>query len=91
MNRLHTLSRQAGRGIALLAALLLLTLSLTVFSPKTADALPACGTHKKYYSSSAHTTQVGFRYYTCAGVLDPSKSWGVTSPYVISNTYCCDV
>lgn len=87
MNRLRSLSPV--RGIALLAALLILTLSLTVFVPEGAEALPRCGTHNKYYSSSSYTTQVGFRYYTCAGVLDPSMSWGTTSPYVISNTYCC--
>lgn len=64
-------------------------LSLATFIPRSAEALPACGTHKNYYSNAAHTTQVGYRYYTCAGVLDPSKSWGTTSPYVVSNTYCC--
>jgi len=89
MNPLHSLSPRAVRGIRLLGALLILTLALTTFVPQGAEALPACGTHKKYYSSSTYTTQVGYRYYTCAGVLDPSKSSGVTSPYVISNTYCC--
>jgi hypothetical protein len=87
MNPLRSLSPV--RGLVLLAALLILTLSLTVFVPQGAEALPACGTHKRYYNNAAHTTQVGYRYYTCAGVLDPSKSSGVTSPYVVSNTYCC--
>ncbi len=89
MSLLRSLSPRAVRGIRLLGALLLLTLPLTVLAPQGADALPTCGTHNKYYNNAAHTTQVGYRYYNCAGVLDPSKSSGVTSPYVVSNTYCC--
>lgn len=55
--------------------------------PGSADALPTCGTHVKYYNNANCDVQVGFRYYDCEGVLQ--SSWGVTSPYPVSNTYCC--
>jgi hypothetical protein len=87
MQRDRRLSPTAARGLALIAALLLLVLSLTVLAPPRAEALPACGTHYKYYSSASLTTQVGYRYYTCQGVL--ASSWGTVTIYKIVNTYCC--
>ncbi|HEV8578535.1 MAG TPA: hypothetical protein VGX68_05575 [Thermoanaerobaculia bacterium] len=74
------------RRIALLAALLLLTLSLTALAPPAADALPACGTHYKYYTCGT-STQVGYRYYNCSGVLVTSS--GYTTSCFTRNTYCC--
>lgn len=85
----HSPRLSASRGIALICALLVLTLSLTVLTPPSADALPACGTHKKYYSNSSYTTQVGYRYWNCSGVLVTSS--GYTTIYVITNRYCCEV
>jgi hypothetical protein len=87
MKSVRRVSPTAARGLALVAALLLLVLSLTLLAPPRAEALPACGTHYKYYSSAALTTQVGYRYYTCSGVL--SSSWGSVTIYKIVNTYCC--
>lgn len=75
------------RGVALLAALVLLTLSLTMFAPQNADALPACGTHYKYYSDSTYTYQVGYKYYDCNGVLKSSS--GYVTIYKTVNRYCC--
>lgn len=77
---------------------LILTGVLTLFAvatgavlvaPTTAEAVPSYGTHIKYYSTAAKTTQVGYRYYDCNGVL--KSSWGVTSPYSTSATYGCVV
>lgn len=56
--------------------------------PSPADAVPAYGTHFKYYSSPSHATQVGYRYYDCNGVLQ--SGWGSTSPYWTSATYGCE-
>jgi len=75
------------RGLVLVAALLLLVLSLTFLAPPRAEALPACGTHYKYYSSAALTTQVGYKYYDCNGVLVTSS--GIVTIYKTVNTYCC--
>src|SRR5919106_290741 len=61
MKSVRRVSPTAARGLALVAALLLLVLSLTLLAPPRAEALPACGTHYKYYSSAALTTQVGYR------------------------------
>jgi len=55
--------------------------------PGTADALPACGTHYKYYSTPSHTHQVGFKYYDCDGILQ--SWWGYWTQYSTSATYCC--
>ena len=83
MNR----SPRAARVLVLAAALLILALSLTVLAPPRVEALPACGTHHKYYNSAAKVTQVGFRYYNCSGVLVTSS--GVVTPWQTVNTYCC--
>jgi hypothetical protein len=88
MNRIVSLRPSLTRGIALLAALFLLTLSLTMFAPQDADALPACGTHIKYYSNSTYSVQVGYRYYDCNGVLKSSS--GYVTIYKRVNTYCCE-
>jgi len=83
----HHMPLRASRGIALMAALVLFALSLAVIVPPSADALPACGTHKRYYSSSSYTTQVGYRYWNCDGVLVTSS--GTTTPWATTNSYCC--
>ena len=71
-----------------LLTLLVITVGAVVLlAPATAEAEPAHGTHIKYYDSASHCVQVGFRYYTCEGVLD--TEWGVTSPYYTSATYGC--
>lgn len=67
--------------------LLAIAASAVVFVAPSADAVPAYGTHIKYYSTAAKTTQVGYRYYDCNGVL--KSQWGVTSPYSTSATYGC--
>jgi hypothetical protein len=72
---------------ALLTLLAVATGAVVLLAPTTADAEPAHGTHIKYYSSAARTTQVGYRYYTCEGVLE--SQWGVTSAYSTSATYGC--
>jgi hypothetical protein len=74
------------RRIVFLAAMLLFTISLTVMPAQNADALPACGTHYKYYTCGT-STQVGYRYYDCNGVLRSSSGY-VTSCFT-RNTYCC--
>lgn len=89
MSHIDRLSSRTTRGMALLAAVLLLTLSLAVFAPPSADAVPSCGTHKYYYTSPSYTTQVGYRYYDCNGTLITSS--GTVTPYVISKRYCCDL
>lgn len=74
----------------LTAVLLLLAVavgSVMLLAPTTAEAEPAHGTHIKYYNNASHSTQVGFRYYTCEGVLE--SQWGVTSAYSSSATYGC--
>jgi Family of unknown function (DUF6289) len=71
----------------LVALLAIAIAGLVLLAPTTADAEPAHGTHIKYYNNSSHSTQVGFRYYNCDGVLE--SSWGVTSPYSSSATYGC--
>jgi Family of unknown function (DUF6289) len=71
-----------------LVALLAVTIAgFVLLAPTTADAEPAHGTHIKYYNNSSHSTQVGYRYYNCDGVLE--SQWGVTSPYSSSATYGC--
>lgn len=89
MKRTLPLSLKPGRGLVLLAALLLLTFSLTVLAPPSADALPSCGTYYKYYSDSTYTYQVGQKYYNCSGVL--VSSWGTVTSYRRVLRYCCDV
>jgi hypothetical protein len=74
---------------ALLTLLTVAVGAVVLFAPTSADAEPAHGTHIKYYSNSSRTVQVGYRYYTCAGVL--ASQWGVTSAYSSSATYGCDV
>jgi len=61
--------------------------ALALLAPTTAEAEPAHGTHIKYYSTAARTTQVGYRYYNCNGVLE--SQWGVTSAYSTSASYGC--
>lgn len=61
--------------------------AVALFAPTTAEAEPAHGTHYKYYSSAAKTTQVGYRYYNCDGVLE--SQWGVTTAYYTRATYGC--
>ena len=67
--------------------LLAIAAGAVVFVAPSADAVPSYGTHIKYYSTAAKTTQVGYRYYDCNGVLQ--SQWGVTSPYYTSATYGC--
>jgi hypothetical protein len=43
---------------------------------------------RTYYSDATYTTEVGQRGTDCA--CEP-VFWGVTSPYVISTTLCCNV
>ena len=71
----------------LLALLVVTAGAVVLLAPTTAQAEPAHGTHIKYYNNASHSVQVGYRYYTCAGVLD--SQWGVTSPYSTSATYGC--
>lgn len=80
-------SSPSTRTVATLLTLLAIAIGGMVLMPPTADAVPAYGTHYKYYSTAARTTQVGYRYYTCDGVL--ASQWGVTSPYYTRATYGC--
>lgn len=76
------------RTLTTLLALLVVTVgAVALFAPTTAEAEPAHGTHIKYYDNASHCVQVGYRYYTCEGVLE--SQWGVTSPYYTSATYGC--
>ena len=76
------------RNLTILMALLAVTVGAVVLlAPTTAEAEPAHGTHIKYYNNASHSVQVGYRYYTCEGVLD--TQWGVTSAYSTSATYGC--
>jgi hypothetical protein len=86
MNPLRSLSPV--RGLALLMALLILALSLTVFAPQSADALPACGLHRWYYRDQTKTVLVGHSLHTCSGGT-LLEHWGTTSPYVTTQYYCC--
>lgn len=61
--------------------------TVVLLAPTTAEAEPAHGTHIKYYDNATCGNQVGYRYYTCEGVLE--SQWGVTSPYSTSATYGC--
>lgn len=84
--------RSAFSALTLTTVLTVLTVAtgaVVLLAPTTAEAVPSYGTHIKYYSNAAHTTQVGYRYYTCDGVL--ASQWGVTSPYYTSATYGCVV
>lgn len=58
-----------------------------LLAPQTADAVPAYGTHVKYYDTPACGNQVGYRYYDCDGVLQ--SSWGVVTAYSTYATYGC--
>lgn len=71
----------------LLALLVVSAGAVVLLAPTTAEAEPAHGTHIKYYDSASYCTQVGYRYYTCEGVLE--SEWGVTSAYSTSATYGC--
>ena len=71
----------------LLALLVVTAGAVVLLAPTTAQAEPAHGTHIKYYNNASHSVQVGYRYYTCEGVLD--SQWGETSPYSTSATYGC--
>lgn len=78
--------------LALALAALLVVFALAAGSllmPQSVDALPADGTHIDYYNNASCDVQVGFRYYNCEGQLE--SSWGVTSPYYVSNTYGCQI
>ena len=72
---------------ALLAILGIAAGTAVVLAPTTAEAVPTYGTHVKYYNNASCDVQVGYRYYTCEGVLE--SQWGVTSPYSTSATYGC--
>ena len=61
--------------------------AVVLLAPTTAEAVPSYGTHVKYYSDASYSTQVGYRYYNCEGVLQ--SEWGVTSCYSTSATYGC--
>ncbi len=61
--------------------------AVMLLAPTTAEAEPAHGTHIKYYDNATCGVQVGYRYYTCDGVLE--SQWGVTSAYSTSATYGC--
>lgn len=78
------------RGFTLLAAFLLLALSVTAFSPPKADALPACGTHYKYYNNCIDCVQIGYQYYDCNGQLQ-SSSGTFNTTCVTQATYCCPI
>lgn len=81
-------SSSSTRTLATLLVLVAMTAgALALLAPTTAEAVPAYGTHYKYYSSAAKTTQVGYRYYNCDGVLE--SQWGVTSAYYTRATYGC--
>lgn len=71
----------------LLSLLAVASAAAVVLLGPDAQAEPAHGTHIKYYNNASHSVQVGYRYYTCEGVLD--SQWGVTSPYYTSATYGC--
>jgi len=83
--------RSSSSTLTLTAVLTLLAVATgaMLLAPATAEAEPAHGTHIKYYSNSSKTVQVGYRYYTCEGVL--ASQWGVTSAYSSSATYGCDI
>ena len=81
-------SSSSARTLTALLTLIAVTVgAVMLLAPTTAEAEPAHGTHIKYYSDASLCTQVGFRYYTCEGVLD--SQWGVTSAYYTSATYGC--
>ncbi|HEX7154342.1 MAG TPA: DUF6289 family protein [Thermoanaerobaculia bacterium] len=80
-------SSAARTAITLLTLLAVATGAVLLVTPTTAEAEPAHGTHIKYYNNASHSTQVGYRYYTCEGVL--ASQWGVTSAYSSSATYGC--
>ena len=81
-------SSSSTRTLTTLLVLLAVTVGAVVLlAPTTAEAEPAHGTHFKYYNNASHSVQVGYRYYTCEGVLD--SEWGVTSAYYTSATYGC--
>lgn len=75
------------RGITLFAALLLLGLSLHLVTPPSAEALPACGKHWKYYSDATYSNQVGGKSTTCSGAY--ISSWGQITTYWWLQTACC--
>jgi hypothetical protein len=82
--------RSSSSTLTLTTLLVLLAVTagaVVLLAPTTAEAEPAHGTHIKYYSTAARTVQVGYRYYTCEGVL--ASQWGVTSPYSTSASYGC--
>ena len=80
-------SASSPRTLTILLILIAVAVGSVLLVPTTAEAVPAYGTHIKYYNNAAHSTQVGYRYYNCAGEL--KSQWGVTSPYYTSATYGC--
>lgn len=80
-------SSSSTRTLATLLTLLAVAIGAALLVPTTADAEPSHGTHIKYYDNASHCVQVGYRYYTCDGVLE--TEWGVTTPYYTSATYGC--
>ena len=70
----------------LLVAIAVLAISFVLTAPRTASALPAQSCFCTYYSSPAHTTEVGERDVFCNG---QRFSWGVTSPYPVCDCERC--
>jgi len=79
-------SKSSTRTLAILSLLAVAGAGVVLLAPD-AEAVPAYGTHIKYYNNECHEVQVGYEYYNCDGVLE--SSWGVTSPYYTSATYGC--
>jgi len=82
--------RRNPRRLAFASLLVVFALAVGVgvlLVPGSADALPACGTHHRYYNNADCDVWVGLRYYDCDGVLQ--TSWGYTTQWVVSATYCC--
>lgn len=82
--------RRNPRTLAFASLLVVFTLAVGVgitLVPNTADAVPLCGTHVKYYSDASHTTQVGLRYFDCDSVLQ--YSWGIITQWHSVEIYCC--
>lgn len=75
--------------LALLALVAIAAASTLALAPAPAEAAWAYGTHITYYDGPQHAQKVGYRYYTCEGVLE--EQWGVTSPYYTSSTHGCTI
>lgn len=67
---------------------------VTLWLPRTAEAMPDVEVIYTYYSDASLTTIVGTRYWSCSGL----EQWGVVTEYVVRsegldcpNYYCKEV